>query len=196
MEIDNPLEAIQKISLSMFRKNFFGIFHGSISAKIGQNQFLVNKKNAIFDNIQEKDMILLHMKKDYRWNEASGDSDIHLSIYKNIKEAKYICYCMPPNTLAYSLQNDFIVPKDYFGFMRNKTIEVYDPKKFDDWLERAPHEIYRFLLEKKINLIVIRGYGVWSYAKSATELAKNIAVIENTTRLLNIINKDFSADLI
>ena len=35
-------EILRKISLSMFRDRLFGIFHGSISAKIKENQFFVN----------------------------------------------------------------------------------------------------------------------------------------------------------
>lgn len=63
MNIDYYAEKMQKISLSMFRKSFFGIFHGSISAKISDNQFLINKKNAIFDNFSKDDMVLLYTKK-------------------------------------------------------------------------------------------------------------------------------------
>ena len=43
----NILLELQKISLAMFRKNFFGIFQGSISAKLEEGHFLINKKEAI-----------------------------------------------------------------------------------------------------------------------------------------------------
>ena len=48
-------EILRKISLSMFRDRLFGIFHGSISAKIKENQFLINKKDAIFDSLDRDD---------------------------------------------------------------------------------------------------------------------------------------------
>lgn len=41
------LQNLKTISLSMFRKNFFGIFHGSISTKLEEGHFLINKKDAI-----------------------------------------------------------------------------------------------------------------------------------------------------
>lgn len=35
------------MSLSMFRKGFLGIFHGSISARLEQDKFIINK-NGVF----------------------------------------------------------------------------------------------------------------------------------------------------
>lgn len=186
MDLKYSLNEISKISLSMFRKNFFGVFHGSISARIEHNQFAINKANAIFDNIQEESMVLLNSKKDYRWNEASLDADIHLNIYKNINEAKYVCYAMPPYLTAYTLEHNFIRPKDYFGYTKHHEIPIYDPKQFDDWYERADTEIYRYMIENKTNIVVIKGYGVYVYNRTAYQLAKDVAILENTCKLLHI----------
>ena len=184
MDITPLTKSMQKLSLSMFRKSFFGVFHGSISAKIGQNKFLINKKNAIFDSLEEEDFILLYDKKDYRWNEASIDSDIHLSIYNNIFEAKFITFAMPPNIISYSLNHDFIEPKDYFGYERFDKIEIYNPKNYDDWYERAPHEIYKFMQKNKTNFIVVKGYGVISYNRDLANLAKEIALLDFSCTVL------------
>lgn len=165
MEIKHSTAQIKKVSLSMFRKNFFGVFHGSISSRIEGNQFLINKQNAIFDDICDDDLVLLSSKKDYRWNEASLDADIHLNIYKNINEAKYVCYAMPHYTTAYSLAHSTIAPMDYFGYMKFGEINVYNPKQFDDWYERAQTEIYRYMIEQKTNIMVIKGYGVYAFAR-------------------------------
>ncbi|QCD52393.1 MULTISPECIES: class II aldolase and adducin N-terminal domain-containing protein [unclassified Campylobacter] len=186
MDLKYSAEQISKISLSMFRKNFLGIFHGSISARIEFEQFLINKKNAIFDNLKEEDLVLLNSKKDYRWNDASLDADIHINIYKNINEAKYVCYAMPPYLTAYTLNHTFIKPKDYFGYMKHHEIPIYDPKQFDDWYERADTEIYRYMKENKTNMIIIKGYGVYVYNRTAYQLAKDVAILENTCKLLHI----------
>lgn len=172
------------ISLSMFRKNFFGIFHGSLSAKVEYNKFIINKRDAIFDEMQESSFIQLYHKKDYRWKEASIDSSIHANIYQKINDAKYIAYGMPPYTMAYSLRYEKIYPKDYFGSLTFGEITVYDPKQLDDWYERAEVEIYRHMREKRTNLMVIRGYGVYVYDRDLNQLAKNIAIIENSCRIL------------
>ncbi len=44
----NILLELQKISLAMFRKNFFGIFQGSISAKLEEWHFLNHQKSLLF----------------------------------------------------------------------------------------------------------------------------------------------------
>ncbi|MGB2553136.1 class II aldolase and adducin N-terminal domain-containing protein [Campylobacter sp. MOP51] len=186
MDLTYASAELSKISLSMFRKNFFGVFHGSISARIEHNQFLINKKNAIFDNLKEEDFIMLNSKKDYRWNDASLDSDIHLNIYKNINEAKYVCYAMPPYLTAYTLNHTFIHPRDYFGYVKHHELPIYDPKQFDDWYERADTEIYRYMIENKTNIMIIKGYGAYVYNRTPYQLAKDVAILENTCKLLHI----------
>ncbi|WP_103626953.1 class II aldolase and adducin N-terminal domain-containing protein, partial [Campylobacter concisus] len=186
MELEHSINEIKTISLSMFRKNFFGVFHGSISARVEKNQFIINKQNAIFDNLKDDDLTLLSSKKDYRWNEASLDADIHLNIYKNINEARFVCYAMPPYATAYAMKHEKIVPKDYFGYMRFNEILVYDPKQYDDWYERAETEIYRYMLEKNTNIIIVKGYGIYAYSRSPQLLAKEIALLENSCKLLHL----------
>ena len=186
MELEHSINEIKTISLSMFRKNFFGVFHGSISARVEKNQFIINKQNAIFDNLKDDDLTLLSSKKDYRWNEASLDVDIHLNIYKNINEARFVCYAMPPYATAYAMKHEKIVPKDYFGYMRFNEILVYDPKQYDDWYERAETEIYRYMLEKNTNIIIVKGYGIYAYSRSPQLLAKEIALLENSCKLLHL----------
>ncbi|WP_107824348.1 class II aldolase and adducin N-terminal domain-containing protein [Campylobacter concisus] len=186
MELEHSINEIKTISLSMFRKNFFGVFHGSISARVEKNQFIINKQNAIFDNLKDDDLTLLSSKKDYRWNEASLDADIHLNIYKNINEARFVCYAMPPYATAYAMKHEKIAPKDYFGYMRFNEILVYDPKQYDDWYERAETEIYRYMLEKNTNIIIIKGYGIYAYSRSPQLLAKEIALLENSCKLLHL----------
>ncbi|WP_107686485.1 class II aldolase and adducin N-terminal domain-containing protein [Campylobacter concisus] len=186
MELEHSINEIKTISLSMFRKNFFGVFHGSISARVEKNQFIINKQNAIFDNLKDDDLTLLLSKKDYRWNEASLDADIHLNIYKNINEARFVCYAMPPYATAYAMKHEKIVPKDYFGYMRFNEILVYDPKQYDDWYERAETEIYRYMVEKNTNIIIVKGYGIYAYSRSPQLLAKEIALLENSCKLLHL----------
>ena len=180
------VQQLEKISLSMFRKAFFGIFHGSISARVEHNKFIINKREAIFDEMNEDSLIELYFNKDYRWNEASIDSEIHLNIYQNIHEAKYIAYGMPPFTMAYSLNHNKIIPKDYFGYKKFGNLKIYDPKHFEDWYERAPIDIVRYFKEQKSQVIIVRGYGVYVYDRDIHQLAKKMAIIEHSCRLLQL----------
>jgi L-fuculose-phosphate aldolase len=181
---------ISKLSLSMFRKDFFGIYHGSISAKTESNRFLINTKETVFDSIDEKSLIELYFKRDYRWNQASRDSNIHFNIYSQISDAKFVCFTMPPFTTAYSLEHNIISPKDYFGHEEFGSIEIVDIKQFDDWYDRADSEISYYFQTKKTNIMVIRGYGVYAFNRDVHEMAKQLAILEKSCRILMLENSN------
>jgi L-fuculose-phosphate aldolase len=181
------LKKMREISLSLFRKDFFGIYHGSISSKVGSGSFYINKRETIFDEFDDDSMLKINMyNKDYRWNEASIDASIHEEIYKTVSSAKYICYTMPQYTTSYSLYSDTIVPKDYFGQSVIGELDVYDPKTFANWYDRAPSEIANYFLNSGSKLMVIRGYGLYAYDRDIYELVKKLAVLEKSCRLLSL----------
>ncbi|MDF1883651.1 class II aldolase and adducin N-terminal domain-containing protein [Sulfurimonas sp. SAG-AH-194-C21] len=185
---------LSTLALSMFRKDFFGIYHGSISAKTESNRFIINTKEAIFDALDETSLIELYFKKDYRWNQASIDAKVHFSIYSQISEAKFICFSMPQFTTAYSLQHNTIVPKDYFGYKEIGSIDIIDPKQFEDWYDRADSEIAYYLQTNETNIMVIRGYGVYAYSRDMHEMAKKLAILEKSCRLLMLDNSHSNFD--
>lgn len=189
-------EQLASLALSMFRKDFFGIYHGSISAKTETNRFVINTKEAVFDALNTQNLIELYYKKDYRWNQASMDAKIHYSIYSQITEAKYICFTMPPFTTAYSLDHNVIAPKDYFGYKELGSIEIFDPREFDDWYDRAQSEITYYFQTQKTNIVVIKGYGVYAFNRDLHEMAKKLAILEKSCRLLMLddSSKDYSFD--
>ncbi|MBL0708912.1 MAG: class II aldolase and adducin N-terminal domain-containing protein [Sulfurimonas sp.] len=184
MNIDHLKVNLSTLALSMFRKDFFGIYHGSLSAKTQSNRFIINTKEAIFDALDDDSLIELYFKKDYRWNRASIDSNIHFSIYSQISDAKFISFSMPPFTTAYSLEHNIITPKDYFGFKELGSIKIVNPKQFEDWYDRAQSEIAYYFQTKKTNIMVIRGYGVYSFNRDLHEMAKQLAILEKSCRLL------------
>ena len=175
---------ISSLALSMFRKDFFGIYHGSISARVESNLFIINNKEAIFDDLGAHSLVELYFNKDYRWKNASMDSEIHKGIYQQNSDAKFITFTMPPFTTAYSLTHDIILPKDYFGTQEIGNIPVYDPKGFDDWYDRAVSAIAQYFSHNNTNLIIIRGYGVYAFNRDLHEMAKQLAVLEKSCRLL------------
>jgi L-fuculose-phosphate aldolase len=183
------IKKLHDISLAMFRKNFFGIYHGSISARVDIGSFLINTKEAIFDEITETSFIELYtQKEDYRWSVASIDAHIHSEIYTQIPHAKYIAYAMPPYATAYTLGHDIFVPSDYFGSQIFAKTDIYDTHHFDDWYDRAPYEIANFFKNNSRQLILVKGYGVYTYDRDLSEIAKRIAILENSARLLMLNN--------
>jgi len=186
MNRDHLKEKLSTLALSMFRKDFFGIYHGSLSAKTESNRFIINTKEAIFDAIDNDNLIELYFKKDYRWNQASIDANIHHSIYSQVSDAKFICFSMPPYTTAYALEHNVITPKDYFGYKTFGHVEIVDPKQFDDWYDRAPTEIAHYFQDHATNIMVIKGFGVYAYNRDLHLMAKQLAILEKSCRLLMI----------
>ncbi len=189
--MDNRLfTELQQVSHSMFSKNYFGVFHGSISAKIDINAFVINRKNIILDEVHKDAFIRLmtNTKKDYRWKEASLDTDIHLEIYNSIPNAKYISYTMPPYATAYSFEHSRIIPQDFYGYESLREVAIYDPGNFNDWAKRAPHEIANYFEKHNSHLLLVKGFGLVSYNRDLLDMVKQVAILENSCRLLTINN--------
>jgi len=179
--------ALADLSLTMFRKNFFGIYHGAISAKLDQENFIINTADAIFDEMCSKSFCELNLnKQDYRWNIASIESHIHATIYTNIHEAKYIAFGMPIYTTSYTFDHNRIVFEDYYGKTEFGEIPIYDPGDYKTWYDRNALEITRYLKESNNNVMVIKGVGTYVYHRDLNELVKKIAILENSVRLLSI----------
>lgn len=181
------VKLLTDLSLTMFRKNFFGIYHGAISAKLDQDNFLINTADAIFDEMDEHSFCTLNLnKQDYRWKMASIESHIHATIYSNIHEAKYVAFGMPTFTTAYTFDNDSISFEDYFGKTTFGSLSVYDPGDFNTWYKRNALEITKYLKQSEHNLMIIKGVGTYIYDRDIHGLVKKIAILENSCRLLSI----------
>lgn len=183
-------QELKHLALAMFRKDFVGIFHGSISAKMDTHSFLINKREAIFDDLTDESLIELDFAIDYRWNSASVDAKIHQAIYQNILDAKFVSYTMPPFTTSYAINHRTIKPLDYFGSLNIGEIVIYDPKQFEDWYERAHTEIYKQFIQRSDSLLVIRGYGVYVYGRNIDQMIKKIAILENSCKILMLSSKN------
>ena len=183
----DTVKILADLSLTMFSKNFFGIYHGAISTKQDEHSFMINTRDAIFDRMDEKSFCSLNInKQDYRWNIASMESDIHATIYANIHEAKYIAFGMPIYTTAYTLNHNKIVLEDFSGKTTFGEITIYNPGDFSTWYKRNALEITKYLKESENNIMIIKGIGTYVYDRDIHELVKKIAILENSCRLLSI----------
>ena len=187
-EVDKGImRQISDVSAIMFAKGFLGVFYGSLSARISQDRFIINKSEAIFNSLASESLILLDKTHDYRWSEASKDAHIHANLYASFSEAKFVSYAMPPYTTAFSLKNATFEPKDYFGYeYLGQKIEIFDPKDFETWYERADTDVVRYLKQSKQTFIIVRGYGVYAYGRDLGEIAKKIDIIEQSAKILSL----------
>lgn len=185
------------LSNSFFQNDFFGLYHGSISAKTDNNRFIINNKEANFHNLETSELSELGHNKDYRWKKASIDTPIHAAIFSHISDAKFISFTMPPYTTAYSLNHSVIEPKDYFGQQAFGTLPIYNPKSFDDWYDRASSEVPQYFIKKEHTLMIIKGYGIYAYSRDLQAMTRKLAILETSCRLLLLseTNKEQSIDL-
>jgi len=195
--VDYLKSELSTLSNSFFQNDFFGLYHGSISAKTDNNRFIINNKEAVFHQLETSSLLELGHNKDYRWKNASIDTPIHATIYSQISDAKFISFTMPPYTTAYSFNHGVITPKDYFGKQVFNSIPIYDPKSFDDWYDRASSEIPQYFIKQEHNLMVIQGYGVYAFSRDLQTMIRKLAVLEKSCRLLMLSesSKDQSMDL-
>ena len=181
------VKLLSDLSLTLFRKNFFGIYHGAISAKVDHNSFIINTSEAIFDEMCENSFCELFMnRKDYRWKIASIEAHIHAAIYDNIHEAKYIAFGVPIYTTAYTFDHDELVLNDYFGKTTFGKIPIIDPGDYKTWYKRNTNEITDYLKNSNDHIMVIKGIGTYVYDRDINELVKKVAILENSCRLLSI----------
>jgi L-fuculose-phosphate aldolase len=182
--IKTDVKLFKKLSLSMFRKDFLGIIHGSISIKKSNDSFLINKRDAIFDEIKESSLVELSISQHSLWNIASIHSSVHSCIYENIKSAKFGVCIHPPHVLAYSLNNDCIIPKDFSGVMSFKKTNIYDPKDLSDWIHRAPSEILLHMKKHNLTSMVVRGVGIYAFNRNIKKLVEEVAAINRSCQVL------------
>ncbi|PLY05160.1 MAG: hypothetical protein C0625_14100 [Arcobacter sp.] len=183
----STVKLLSALSLTMFRKNFFGIYHGAISAKVDHTSFIINTADAIFDEMSENSFCTLNMnKQDYRWKIASIEAHIHSTIYNNIHEAKYIAFGVPIYTTAYTFEHNEIILNDFFGKTTFGKVPIYDPGDFNTWYDRNALEITKYLKESESHSMVIKGIGTYVYDRDINNLVKRVAILENSCRLLSI----------
>ncbi|MFC3846988.1 class II aldolase and adducin N-terminal domain-containing protein [Helicobacter baculiformis] len=187
-EVDaSLLRQLQKVSLSMFRKGFFSIFKGSISARVSARRFVINKRNAVLDSLDVDSFMVSQDTPDYRWQEASSDTPIHASIYRAFSEARFIVYARPPYSIAYSLTHTHLIPLDYLGCaLLGQKIEIYDPKSYKDWQGRAPTDILHYLQESAQSYIFIKGCGIVAYHRELQGLLKIVDLLESSCQILQL----------
>ena len=76
----STVKLLADLSLTMFRKNFFGIYHGAISAKVDQHNFIINTGDAIFDEMSENSFCTLNINKQDIIDNDGNNKEITINI--------------------------------------------------------------------------------------------------------------------
>ena len=182
-QYDN-IELLKSISLSMFRKGFLGTHSGSLSVKKSSDSFLINKREAVFDQIKDESLVEISISKHSLWGVASFHTPIHSAIYESFASAKYIACVAPAKIVAYSIIKNHIKPIDYHGQLVFEDIVVLDPKNTSDWYSRAPSQVVNYMKKRNINYVVVRGVGLYVYAREIRQL---ISIVEAVTESCEVL---------
>ncbi|OBV29938.1 hypothetical protein BKN38_09990 [Helicobacter sp. CLO-3] len=189
-DIDTSImKNLSDVAYSLCRSGLFGVFYGSISARLSKSNFIINRKDALLDKMNNDSFIMLHDKEDYRWQEASLDSFIHANIYRNFLEARFVIYSHAPYATSYSLKHKVIAPIDYLGYkVLGKNSEILDSREYETLYERAETDIVRYFKTHATNFVLVKGCGIYGYGRDLATLVKLIAVVENSCKILHYNN--------
>ncbi len=180
------VQNLSNVAHSLCQSGLLGVFYGSISAKLDTNSFIINRKGALLDKMNEDSFIMLHDKEDYRWQEASLDSFIHANIYRNFLESRFVVYSHAPYATSYSLKHKTLIPIDYLGYkILGKSNEILDSREYETLYERAETDIVRYFKTHKTNFVLLKGCGIYSYGRDLETTIKLIAVVENSCKILH-----------
>ena len=180
---------LKSISLSMFRKGFLGTHSGSLSVKKSSDSFMINKRDAVFDHIEDKSLIEISISKHSLWGLASFHTPIHSAIYESFASAKYIACVAPAKIVAYSIIKNHIKPIDYHGQLVFNDISVLDPKNTSDWYTRAPSQVVNYMKKRSINYVVVRGVGLYVHAREMRELVSIVEAITESCEVLLLCDR-------
>ena len=141
-----------------------------------------------FDEIDEQSLVELSISKHSMWIVGSNQAHIHAAIYEHIPSAKYIVFSAASYIVACSLKYKVIEPQDYFGKLMYPQIPVYDMKNINDWQDRAPTEIVKYMQNNDQDMIVVRGEGVYVYDRDISRLIQRLAVLQKSTHIILLSN--------
>jgi len=177
-------EKLEKVACSLYDKDLLGIHLGSISFRSESAKFVINKREAFFNQLDSDSMIELHFQTDYRYNQASKDATIHQQIYHNFLDAKFVLFVSSAAIITYTLKHDILYPKDFFAKSEFGILEIYDIGDTKSWKQRKNGEIMNYFKEQDKKIMLIRGYGVYIYGRDIYEMVRKIEILERSCKVL------------
>jgi L-fuculose-phosphate aldolase len=157
---------------------------GNMSSKVKDEVWITKTGRSLF-GLRSKDIVKIGLEKDVRWNAASSETEVHINIYKKIDEAKAILHAHSPYTVALSLNNSKITPKDHEGRLFLKQVDVLDIKNWDE----AKYAIAQYFFESKKHIVVAKGHGVFAISDDLFNALKLISALEFSSKIITLENK-------
>lgn len=157
-------------------------FSGHVSARVDENTFLINARDASRSTIGANDIVLSDL--DCNLVEGKGvppsETAIHGELYRMRPDVKAIGHLHTPILIEMSIANVKIVPVIYHGSIFGEGVPIYDDCRHVNTPERG-RALAEFLGSRRA--AIIRGHGALLAADGVVELLLTAAYLtENAER--------------
>lgn len=152
---------IMKYAKIMYEKNFLYGLDGSLSTKIDNNLFLINKNLIFSDDISY--FTKLQLGENYKYKDANKDAKFHSLIYSNISQAKVVAVIV----------SEFILKICKLGIINYKNTNIIT---YPNSILNNKNELISQLNNK--NYLLIKDFGLLIYDRDFTSLFSNVFKVD------------------
>ncbi len=175
----------RRIGDMMFISGLVDASSGNMSFKTKDGIWITKTGRSLYQ-LRGKDIVKVGFKKDVRWNSASSEIEIHINIYKNIEQAEAIVHAHCPYTIALSLKQSRILPKDYEGSLFLKEVDILSIP-YNNW-QIAKEEIPQYFKDNpKKQIVVAKGHGVFAYSQTLFGAYQLISALESSSKVIALL---------
>ena len=134
---------------------------GNISGRDGAAMW-ITPTGACADTLEAKDFVGCRLEEDPP-QEASGDANLHLAVYRQNPRAQAIVHSHCPHAVALTLNGEDFVPPDFEGQLYFPVVPVITVP-YDVYFEQAAEQVAKVLAEHPI--CIVRGHGVYAWGET------------------------------
>lgn len=163
MKIDNIKKEIKRIFHYLYLKNLITACDGNISYKLDENRIIINKTDVFKGEIEEKDLILVNLKRRLP-KEVSKELKIHLNLYEINKSIKAIIHSHPIYPLLIISQK---LSKEFYLGTRLKEEEISLVPYYEPGSKELAEKVKEFGKDKR--LIILENHGIVVLGKDLKE---------------------------
>ncbi|GMR21019.1 MAG: L-fuculose phosphate aldolase [Gammaproteobacteria bacterium] len=112
--------------------------------------------------------------------DASQDTALHQTVYRNNPEAQVILHSHNPYTIALTLDKQGFRPSDFEGQYYFPEVMVCDIP-YDNYFELAAQRIPEELAQR--SLVIVRGHGIYCQAENLGQAYKMLCSLEQSAKI-------------
>jgi L-fuculose-phosphate aldolase len=173
------------VGKDLFHSGLVGSHGGNLSVRI-ENELIITRTGAMLAHISGKDLVRLPLTE-YDKRGASKELPVHRAVYTST-EAKALVHAHPPFSIALSLTEDEIVPKDSEGiYLLSKinVVEVKDPIGSQELADKVAESLV------SSPVVVVRSHGTFARGDDLWEAYQYTSALEASCKILWLLGLNF-----